>query len=72
MASRFKHVIEDPVNHRLRRLIPLELERLDMFPDNHTVGQSDTKRAFFMGNALVCGIVTKVGEEIMKREKTLQ
>ncbi len=67
LPSRFKHVIEDPVNHRLRRLIPLELERLNMFPDNHTIGQSDTKRAFFMGNALVCGIVTKVGEEIMKR-----
>ena len=64
---RFKHVIEDPVNHRLRRLIPLELERLDMFPDNHTIGQNDVKRAFFMGNALVCGIVTKVGEEIKNR-----
>lgn len=65
--SRFKHVIKDPVNGRLRRLIPLELERLDMFPDNHTAGENDTKRAFFMGNALVCGIVTKVGEEIRKR-----
>lgn len=65
--SRFKHVIVDPENHRLRRLIPLELERLDMFPDNHTAGQTDTKRAFFMGNALVCGIVTKVGEEIYSR-----
>lgn len=72
MASRFKHVIEDPVNHRLRRLIPLELERLDMFPDNHTIGQNDTKRAFFMGNALVCGIVTKVGEELMIREESLK
>lgn len=67
--SRFKHVIIDPVTHRLRRLIPLELERLDMFPDNHTIGQTDTKRAFFMGNALVCGIVTKVGEELYKRLK---
>lgn len=66
-ASRFKHVIKDPVNGRLRRLIPLELERLNMFPDNHTVGVSDTKRAFFMGNALVCGIVTKVGNEIKSR-----
>lgn len=65
--SRFKHVIEDPVNHRLRRLIPLELERLDMFPDHHTIGQNDTKRAFFMGNALVCGIVTIVGNEIKNR-----
>lgn len=67
--SRFKHVIEDPVTHKLRRLIPLELERLDMFPDNHTIGQNDTKRAFFMGNALVCGIITKVGNEIYNRLK---
>ena len=66
-ASRFKHVIKDPVNGKLRRLIPLELERLNMFPDNHTVGVSNAKRAFFMGNALVCGIVTRVGNEIRKR-----
>lgn len=65
--SRFKHVIADPVTHRLRRLIPLELERLDMFPDNHTIGQNDVKRAFFMGNALVCGVITKVGEELRNR-----
>jgi len=45
----------------------LELERLDMFPDNHTIGENDTKRAFFMGNALVCGIVTAVGEELFRR-----
>ena len=66
-ASRFKHVIKDPVNGRLRRLIPLELERLNMFPDNHTAGVSDTKRAFFMGNALVCGIVTRIGLELKER-----
>lgn len=65
--SRFKHVIRDPENNRLRRLIPLELERLDMFPDNHTIGETDTKRAFFMGNALVCGVITKVGEELYQR-----
>lgn len=66
-ASRFKHVIKDPLNGRLRRLIPLELERLDMFPDNHTEGETATKRAFFMGNALVCGIITNVGEELFNR-----
>lgn len=65
--SRFKHVIKDPVNGRLRRLIPVELERLNMFPDNHTIGQNDSKRAFFMGNALVCGIVTRIGHELYKR-----
>ena len=48
-ASRFKHVIDS--SRGLRRLTPIELERLNMFPDNHTKldGISDTKRAFFMG-----------------------
>ncbi len=66
-ASRFKHVVKDPINGRLRRLIPLELERLNMFPDNHTLGENDSKRAFFMGNALVCGVITNVGVEIKNR-----
>lgn len=59
--SRFKHVIKTPKGYR--RLSPVELERLNMFPDNHTKydGVSDTKRAFFMGNALVVGVIEKVG-----------
>ncbi len=57
-ASRFKHVV--CVNGRYRRLTPIELERLNMFPDNHTKGVSDTKRAFLMGNALVVGIVERL------------
>lgn len=48
----------------LRRLTPVELERLNMFPDNHTDGPTDGKRAFFMGNALVCGVVKKLGEQL--------
>ena len=32
--SRFKHVIVS--DRGLRRLTPIELERLNMFPDNHT------------------------------------
>ena len=67
--SRFTHVIKDPENGRYRRLVPVELERLDMFPDNHTLGETDIKRAFFMGNALVCGIVTEVGKELKRRLK---
>lgn len=58
--SRFKHVIITP-SGRYRRLIPLELERLNMFPDNHTKGASDIRRAFLMGNALVTGIVESIG-----------
>lgn len=51
----------------IRRLTPVELERLNMFPDNHTEGTTDGKRAFFMGNALVVGIVQKLAEVLAER-----
>jgi len=57
--SRFKHVVNQ--GGRLRRLTPIELERANMFPDNHTSGINDTKRAFLMGNALVVGVIEKIG-----------
>ena len=65
--SRFKHLILKNGKHR--RLTPIELERLNMFPDNHTYleGITDAKRAFFMGNALVIGIVEKLGIELYKQ-----
>lgn len=62
--SRFKHVILTP-SGRYRRLTPIELERLNMFPDNHTYGSSDLRRAFLMGNALVTGIIEKVGLSLL-------
>lgn len=67
--SRFKHVIQ--TKKGLRRLTPVELERLNMFPDNHTqlTGITDTKRAFFMGNALVVGIVEKIGLSLINHLK---
>jgi DNA (cytosine-5)-methyltransferase 1 len=73
--SRFKHVIQTPKGYR--RLSPIELERLNMFPDDHTKleGVSDTKRAFFMGNALVVGVIEKIGVALnkkIKNEVTLQ
>lgn len=57
--SRFKHIIKTE-SGRYRRLVPVELERLNMFPDNHTFGSSDLRRAFLMGNALVTGIVENI------------
>ncbi|HSK12612.1 MAG TPA: DNA (cytosine-5-)-methyltransferase [Phnomibacter sp.] len=64
--SRFKHVILTKKGYR--RLTPIELERLNMFPDDHTLlqGISDTKRAFFMGNALVVGVVEKIGKALFE------
>jgi DNA (cytosine-5)-methyltransferase 1 len=65
--SRFKHVIQTLKGYR--RLSPVELERLNMFPDDHTKleGISDTKRAFFMGNALVVGVIEKIGVSLNKK-----
>ena len=58
--TRFKHVVCTE-GGRYRRLTPLELERLCMFPDNYTDGFSDTRRAFLMGNSLVVGVVERIG-----------
>ena len=63
--SRFKHVIKT-ASGNYRRLTPIELEKLCMFPENHTEGQTDTRRAFFMGNALVVGVIEKLGRELLK------
>lgn len=66
--SRFKHVVKTK-SGKLRRLTPIELERLNMFPDNHTEGIPDVKRAFLMGNALVTGVIEAIGKELVKRIK---
>ena len=67
--SRFKHVVETP-SGRFRRLVPVELEQLSGFPKNHTnlPGLTDARRAFFIGNALVTGIVEKFGTTIAKEQ----
>lgn len=68
--SRFKHVVRTS-RGKYRRLTPIELERLCMFPDNHTAlpGISDARRAFFMGNALVVGIIDRVGKTLARLHK---
>ena len=47
----------------------MELERLNMFPDNFTKHHevSDSKRAFMMGNALVVGVVEKLGKSLYRQ-----
>jgi DNA (cytosine-5)-methyltransferase 1 len=60
------------VGTKHRRLLPIELERLNGFPDDWTAlgsnqeSISDVRRAFFMGNALVVGLIEKVGKVIAK------
>jgi DNA (cytosine-5)-methyltransferase 1 len=72
--SRFKHIIQ--TENGYRRLTPIELERLNGFPDNWTQRDdqdkvvADSKRAFFMGNALVIGLIEKVGKVLADESKT--
>jgi DNA (cytosine-5)-methyltransferase 1 len=40
-----------------------------MFPDNHTALASDTKRSFFMGNALVVGVIEGLGKALASMHK---
>lgn len=69
--SRTTHLIKDSKGYRL--LTALETERLQGFPDNWTkvklskgkeVEVSETRRKFFMGNALVVEVVKSLGKYI--------
>lgn len=65
-ASRFKHIIGQ--DGRMRRLVPDELDMLQTFPRGWTdTGMTDGQRAFCMGNALVVGVVHRIGESIADR-----
>lgn len=72
--SRFKHIIKTARGYR--RLTPVELERLNGFPDDWTKFDQDgkqlpdTRRAFFMGNALVIPLITKVGKVLAQDLKS--
>ena len=66
-VNRSSHIIPDPKTGRLRFLTPVECERLNGFPDGWTdTGMPRSSRYFMMGNALVCGIVEKLGDQLLK------
>ncbi|CAE6906776.1 hypothetical protein R69608_03262 [Paraburkholderia nemoris] len=64
-ASRTKHCVRE-ASGLLRRLVPEELEELMGFPRGFTdvPRVSASARAMLMGNALVVGIVTRIGEAL--------
>ena len=65
--SRTTHVVEDYQTKKLRLLTPIECERINEFPDDWTnTGMTDKRRNFMMGNALVVGIIKKIGIEVEK------
>ena len=65
--SRMRHIFEYEEG-KYRRLMPVEAERLNMFPDDWTLNDriSDSRRGFLMGNALVVGIIQRLREPLKK------
>jgi DNA (cytosine-5)-methyltransferase 1 len=73
-----------PIGHRrIRRLTPIECERLQAFPDNFTkygltkegkqIEISDTQRYKVMGNAVTTSVITAIGKQLAKSlEETSQ
>lgn len=71
-VNRSTHIVK--INDKLRFLTPIEAERLQDFPDDWTKYKqlsdgtveevTDRKRMFFMGNALVTGIVERIGIQL--------
>jgi site-specific DNA-cytosine methylase len=53
------------VGTRIRRLTPVECERLQGFPDGWTAGVSDTQRYKLMGNAVTVNVVEAIGRAIL-------
>ena len=67
-ASRTTHIVQVE-GGRYRRLVPDELDQLQGFPKGWTnTGMSPRDRAFCMGNALVVGVVHRIGEVIARRD----
>jgi len=51
-----------PIGYRrIRRLTPVECERLQGFPDNWTARLSDTQRYKCLGNAVTVNVITQIG-----------
>ena len=64
-VNRSTHVIRDVETNQLRLLTPVEAERIQGFDDNWTnTGMPEKFRYFCMGNALVVGLVEKMGKTL--------
>ena len=51
---------------RVRRLTPIECERLQGFPDDWTAGQADSTRYKMMGNAVTVPVVEWIVDRMVK------
>lgn len=64
LTAQDKHGVYD--GYRIRRLTPVECERLQGFPDNWTLGVSDSQRYKMLGNAVSVPVVKAIMERLYK------
>ncbi|MEZ0233090.1 MAG: DNA cytosine methyltransferase [Methylophilaceae bacterium] len=63
--NRSTHLIQDPRTNKYRTLTPVEVEKLNGFDEDWTnSGMPKSKRYFCMGNALVVGVVERLGRRL--------
>ena len=53
---------------KIRKLTPIECERLQGFPDNWTEGVSDTQRYKQMGNAVTVNVIQAIAEKLFTQK----
>ena len=51
------NVVVDTETSKIRKLTPVECERLQSLPDNYTAGISNTQRYRCLGNAFNCEVI---------------
>lgn len=56
-------------NSQIRRLTPVECERLQGFPDGWTEGVSDTQRYKQLGNAVTVNVIEAITKELLEELK---
>lgn len=66
-ANRSTHVVRDPQTRSLRTLRPVEVERLQGFPDGWTEGVPDGWRFKLMGNALAVPVAERIAWAIQEQ-----
>lgn len=61
-----------PATPVVRRLTPLELERLQGFPDGWTAGQVDSHRSKQLGNSVAVPVFEWVGRRLVAVDSALE
>lgn len=58
-------------DNKIRKITPVECERLQGFPDNWTEGISDNQRFKCLGNAVTVNVIAEIGKRIAKVQQEI-